>query len=159
MAEHMINKLYKHSVPITETGCWIWLGADSGIKTGEYGILRIGNKNEKAHRLSYKLFVGEIPQGLQVLHRCDTPSCINPDHLFLGTISDNMKDRHKKGRGVYPDQKGSNHSQSKLTEDDVLNIRNMHDNGLSMTKIHAKYNYVSLATISNVCHKKSWRHI
>jgi len=72
-----------------------------------------------AHRASYQSYIGEIPEGLNVLHRCDVPSCINPDHLFLGTTQDNVDDKVNKNR----QSKGSGHGRSKLTNDQVLAIR------------------------------------
>jgi hypothetical protein len=78
------------------SGCWLWFGADSG-RDG-YGGIRRGGKEIKAHRASYTIFNGEIPEGMYVLHKCDVRCCINPDHLFLGTHIDNMRDRFEKGR-------------------------------------------------------------
>jgi len=80
---------------ITESGCWLWVGS---LTTGGYGNLSVNYKNKPCHRLSYTEFVGEIPEGMLVCHRCDVPSCINPNHLFLGTYQDNMDDMVKKGR-------------------------------------------------------------
>jgi len=78
-------------------GCWLWTGAKSSLG---YGQLRTGNPgtNEMAHRLSWEFHRGEIPVGLHVLHHCDTPSCVRPDHLWLGTPKDNALDRQQKGR-------------------------------------------------------------
>lgn len=76
-------------------GCWVWTG--SKIPTG-YGKLSIHNKKVAAHRLSWALHNGPIPAGLHVLHRCDNPPCVNPEHLFLGTDGDNAADKVSKGR-------------------------------------------------------------
>jgi hypothetical protein len=76
--------------------CWPWTGARS--RQG-YGKLRVGTLTPDAHRLSYEFFYGPIPVGLHVLHTCDNPPCVNPAHLWLGTVADNMQDRNKKGRG------------------------------------------------------------
>lgn len=77
-----------------ETGCWLWNAASHNLG---YGILRINRKNVRANRLSYKLYIGNIPQGMFVCHKCDIPACVNPKHLFLGTQKDNAQDRVLKG--------------------------------------------------------------
>ena len=87
-------RLLQHSKLNRETGCIEWVG----VTNRGYGVLKIGNTRDKAHRLAWKEAYGEIPQGLCVLHRCDNPGCINLDHLFLGTKGDNNRDRKSKGR-------------------------------------------------------------
>lgn len=78
-----------------QSDCWIWLLAKD--KNG-YGVAHKGRKNFRAHRVSYEAFIGYVPPHLYVLHRCDNPPCVNPDHLFLGTNQDNMDDMVLKGR-------------------------------------------------------------
>lgn len=94
----MVNAdlLLERMIPVPESGCWLWTG---GLSKG-YGNIMDGTRCRLAHRVSYELFVGEIPKGKQVLHRCDVPCCINPRHLFLGTRSDNMRDCFQKGRAA-----------------------------------------------------------
>lgn len=75
--------------------CWIW---SRGKTTGGYGSLRRENRHVLAHRLSYQTFNGKIPDGYHILHKCDNPSCVNPDHLFAGTNQDNILDSVNKGR-------------------------------------------------------------
>ena len=77
------------------TGCWLWDGRD--IKG--YGAVSVANKSKLAHRVSYEYHKGPIPDGMFVLHKCDMPLCINPEHLFLGTHAENMADMKRKGRG------------------------------------------------------------
>ena len=87
------------------TDCWHWMGVRTGVG---YGRMTYEGRSQVAHRLSYRAFVGEIPEGLSVLHRCDNRACINPEHLWLGTRSDNMKDCWNKGRN--PGRRGKSNA-------------------------------------------------
>ena len=88
-------------VPEPNTGCWLWIGASDDRPGKGYGFIRFrGRKNWSAHRVSYTLFRGEIPEGMHVCHSCDTPACVNPDHLWLGTNQDNQLDKSIKGRAA-----------------------------------------------------------
>jgi len=84
------------------TECWHWMGPDNGKG---YGRITYEGRMQMVHRLSYRAFVGEIPEGMYVLHRCDNRACINPEHLWLGTYHDNMQDCIAKGRHVKRGQK------------------------------------------------------
>ena len=118
--------------PEPNTGCHLWTGA--AIRQG-YGYAVVGGKTRRAHRVAFEHFKQKVPEGLCVLHRCDQPACVNPDHLFLGTDKDNAVDRDRKGRGVgratgrhstgwaNVERKGSAHRGAKLTRklvEDVL---------------------------------------
>lgn len=84
------------SVPEPNTGCWLWM---LSVNDDGYGTTAIGRTGVLAHRAAFQFSAGTlIPDGMNVLHRCDTPSCVNPDHLFLGTHTDNMRDMVRKGR-------------------------------------------------------------
>lgn len=102
-------------------GCWAWTASRSKSRYLEYGQFNDGTGMRGAHRVSYKLYVGQIPAGLQVLHRCDNPVCVNPDHLFLGTNDDNVKDKVAKGRASK--MPGDLHPRRKLSSADIIAIR------------------------------------
>ena len=82
------------------TGCWEWQGTRNKSGKG-YGHLKIKGRTVSAHRVSFSTFKHEIPKGMLVCHKCDNPTCINPEHLFLGTPKDNVLDRDIKGRGIH----------------------------------------------------------
>lgn len=140
--------------------CWIWTASRSG---DGYGQFRLNRKTLAAHRVSYQIFVGEIPDGMFVCHRCDNPACVNPHHLFLGTHTDNMRDMCRKGRKkvsqafMYSGAKGEKNPHSKLTEAEVIAIR-ANEGGHSRAELARQYG-VSQVSISYIANKKTWRHL
>ena len=140
-------------LPEPNSGCWIW--SQSLTPTG-YGQGTLNSFYYKGHRLSYQIFKGPIEKDLHVLHKCDTPSCVNPDHLWLGTHKENMQDMFSKKRRKAV--VGESHGISKLTADEVYMIRFLHGYGISMRKIGRFYK-VSHKTISSIVHRKTWRHV
>lgn len=96
--ESLKDRLERNYIPEPNSGCWLWLASENPRGYGQVWDIDEG-RAIVAHRASYKVFVGPIPEGARVLHKCDTPLCINPDHLFLGTQQDNLLDMATKGRG------------------------------------------------------------
>lgn len=135
------------------TGCWEW----QKCKTLGYGRLAVAGtgKKSRAHRQSHALHTGPIPDGMLVCHACDNPSCVNPDHLFLGTQSDNMADMTAKGRQSRGEASGS----AKLTKSDVLEIRDLALHKVfTQAAIGALYD-IDQTAVSKIHSRKSWRHI
>lgn len=132
--------------------CWVW---KKSIING-YGKFNIGSKTTKAHRFSWKVSNGSF-NNLWVLHKCDNRLCVNPNHLFLGDHEDNIKDMVKKER----QEKGKEHHNSKLTEDDILEIRKIYVKGsrtLGTIALGNKFG-VDSSVISRIINKKRWNHI
>jgi hypothetical protein len=109
------GRFWEKVMPIPWSGCWEWMGS-----TQRYGHFRYPG-GQLAHRFSWELENGPVPEGLHVLHKCDNPSCVNPDHLFLGTHDDNMKDKAAKGRA--PGMSGEEHPGAKFDWEKVEYIR------------------------------------
>ena len=123
ITDHGANFLSK--VKKTES-CWLWLGCIGD--RGGYGAYAMDGRKINAHCAAYILFIGQIPLGKQVLHSCDNPPCVNPNHLFIGTQGDNLKDRNTKGRANLkgckkPSIAGPLNPQSKLTAEQVTGIK------------------------------------
>jgi len=138
--------------------CWFWFGGRD--QTG-YGRMRIKNyTNENfAHRISWELHNGKIPNGMKVLHKCDVPNCVNPDHLFLGTQQDNMKDMVEKGHTIRKAQKGVKNGCAKLNDEKILEIRKLYKTGDWFQHELAKKFGVAQMTICRVVNQKLWSHV
>lgn len=135
--------------------CLEW---QSSISNGGYGLFRMGPKKVSAHRLAYELTYGEIPEGMHICHRCDNPKCVEPEHLFAGTHSDNMRDMVTKGRHAVHDHRGEKSSTAKLTEDDVHCIRQLYQEGSTKTQLAKEFG-VTDVNIHYIVTGKSWKHI
>ncbi|MES2367111.1 MAG: HNH endonuclease [Pseudomonadota bacterium] len=159
--------------------CWVWMAG----RLQEYGCFKGNGKMQKAHRVSWELHNGKIPDGLFACHKCDYPPCVNPHHLFLGTTQDNTSDRTKKGRSArgdisglrqHPERaaRGDNHGSktrpettlkgeknpnAKITEADVIEIRRLA--GSAPKKEIAKRYGISAGMAGYIINRKSWRHI
>ena len=136
---------------INSEGCWEI--CDSFLDSKGYGRFTVDGKNVAAHRISYTELVDEIPYGFNVLHWCDNPSCINPEHLFLGTQEDNMKDMVNKGRNNNP--VGEEAKSVKLKEVDIHYIRN---SDRSNNRLSDELG-VTAKHISGIRRRTCWKHI
>lgn len=133
--------------------CWNWIGNQSR----GYGIFAAygGGKYQPAHRYSYELHKGPISDGLFVCHTCDNRQCVNPDHLFLGTLQDNVDDMWSKDRG----KRGENHPSSYLKEKDILSIRQLYSTGsFSYKQLAEKFNS-TMGTIRDCIKNYTWSHL
>ena len=144
-------------------GCWEWRGARF---TSGYGVFSIGHKTVKAHRFSWYLENGPIPQGMFICHTCDNPPCVRPSHLFMGTNTDNLQDAIRKGRVVFPlpqcpperRARGERAHKAKLTADKVVEIRKQSALGRLHKDIAADFG-VSDANIAYIVMRKTWKHV
>ena len=140
---------YPQFVEEQDTGCFLWTGPTCA--QGRYGRVVGFPKLKMAHRLSYELENGEIPSGLFVCHKCDVKLCVNPEHFFLGTNSDNIKDAYQKGIIVPRDQKGANNGNAKPElEERNLRIREARLSGLSYRKIREMFGLKSNGHLRNI---------
>ena len=155
--------------------CWPWMAKSKA--NGGYGYFKtVANGMQRAHRIAFQLIKGEIPTGLCVCHHCDNPPCCNPRHLFLGTIADNTHDMMNKGRRVpptyhtgkdhwiskYPEKicVGESHGGSKLTTQQVLEIRELGSRGIAILAISRTGRFpVSRQCIQNIIERKVWKHL
>lgn len=138
---------------ITSSDCWLFT---AGTDSAGYGRIWSAGGSTGAHMLSYKYHKGNIPTGLFVLHTCDNPPCCNPEHLFLGTKKDNAADMFAKGRAHV--RKGINVNTCKLTEEEVIEIRSLYDQGYSQRTLGEIFG-VSHPAIGRIVRRQNWRHI
>lgn len=168
----------------TSGECWLWTGATNG-RYGKIGRGGRGVSPASVHRVAYEMAYGPIPEGFAVCHRCDVPLCVRPDHLFLGTTSDNMQDAARKGRmptgnqhplrlrperaatgdrngsRTHPERlpRGEANTQSKLTPDLVRAMRQRYaDGGISYARLAADFG-VTTMTAFKVIKRKTWQHV
>lgn len=146
---------------VNSDDCWNWI---AGKNDKGYGVFWFDGKNSTAHRFSYEIHLGEIPKGMFVCHSCDTPHCVNPAHLFLGTNRDNVADKCAKGRQArglaislnrrLP--RGENSPNSKLTASDIVAIRA--STGISQADLAKRFGVVQ-SQISAIRRGASWSHL
>ena len=156
MNQKTINRFWSY-VEKTD-GCWLWTGGCfQNVCKSKYGQFSVNRHPVKAHRFSWELHNGSIPEGMHVLHRCDVGNCVNPDHLWLGTHQDNMDDMMRKGRRapslkIEPGEKCPAH---KLTDQAVLEIRR---SGMSARKLASAFG-VGRSTIRHILSRRTWSHL
>ena len=132
------------------SGCWLWTGARY---RNCYGAFRHNGRTVLAHRFAWSIKNGTIPSGMCVCHKCDVPNCVNPKHLFLGTIADNQADMYEKGRGHKA--KGEGNARSKLSEADVIAIR---ADNRKLKEISADYD-INQSAVSKIKNRQAWAHV
>jgi hypothetical protein len=163
--EEVIQRFYD-KIDKVENGCWMWTGWK--FKDG-YGGFNVRRRTVRAHRWAYKYFVGPIPEGMCVCHKCDNPACVNPDHLWIGTNIDNMRDEREKGRTPNGDRngkrtcpekiiKGIKVGVPKITEMDVKEIRAMCGEGYCYKEIAKKFG-ISPGSISKIKFRVNWKQV
>jgi hypothetical protein len=151
MIDEVAERRFWAKVEKTED-CWIWTGARNPDGYGNVGIRK---KFMKAHRVAWMITSGPIPEGMRVLHRCDNPSCVKPDHLFIGSQYDNVKDMERKNRAVKC--RGSGHSLSQFTEAQVSSFRREWATGVTALSLCQKYG-IPTSTMHYILHD-GWKHI
>ena len=133
-------------------GCWLWTGPDKNKFW--HGAFKLGARETKvtfAHRTAWNLYVGEIPNGMCVCHSCDNPSCVNPDHLFLGSQGDNVMDKVSKGMHLF----GSKCPNSKITEPIAAQIKILK----KPTKVMAEMFGISRQSVADIVYGRTWKHV
>jgi len=150
VTSHLVDKFWPNVKRLGVNECWPWIAAKTG---SGYGVICQSNEVILAHRVSYVINVGTIPAGLCVLHRCDNPPCVNPLHLFIGTIRDNNIDCVRKGRSNFSN--GESHCRSVLTERDVRHIKQSKDPVRYLGLLYG----VHFSTIARVKRGEIWAHV
>jgi len=146
---HSQDLIFQHSIPEPMSGCWLWTGPTFARNYG-----KIGCPPALAHRISWTVFRGAIPAGLVVRHRCDNPSCVNPDHLELGTNADNVADKIARGRQA----KGERIARAVLSAREVGEIKLLLRRGAPRKAIAHDFS-VSVSAVNHIAHGRSWKHL
>ncbi len=157
---NLSERFYARVSPEPNTGCWLWDGDGYGSGYGRIWVSDSddigGSRQTGAHRISWLIHRGDIPDGLFVCHRCDVRPCVNPDHLFLGTQSDNVRDMHAKLRHPRTGAKGERHWSAKLSTTVVAEIRVRYALGdISQLELALEYG-VSRPTIGHIVRRETW---
>lgn len=154
LLDSTVQRFYDKLV-IQPDGCIYYTGCDNGKGYGVFALNIEGRrKNCYAHRLSYELEYGPIPEGMMVCHTCDVRQCVNPKHLFLGTCKDNLADMARKGRSTH----GVKNAMSKLSEEDVLEIVRLVQSGVRQCDVAEEFN-LSRANVCNIMKGRLWSRL
>jgi hypothetical protein len=140
-----VDSFLEKVIPEPMSGCWLWTG---GSTADGYGLMSLNGKQDRAHRLSYKIYCGEVPEGMGVLHRCDVPYCVNPDHLYVGTQQQNCQDQVDRQRN----RRGQAHPFAKLTEADVRAIRASDQPSRALAKQYG----IQPLSVCGILARRSW---
>ena len=143
---------YLHARMQWTPGCWIWTGS---FNNGGYGRTKYKGNWDLAHRLFYQLYVGEIPEGLLIRHRCDNRKCVNPQHLIPGTYKDNVNDMVERNRQA----KGESVNTNKLSEQEAKEIIDLLKSGVFTHKKIANMYNVHRSAIHHIAGGRSWKHL
>jgi len=160
MDKAILDRFWSKVNKTTVNECWEWTAC---LNNGGYGQFKLNGRMRPAHRISWMIRHGSMPpkdgsfHGLCVLHKCDNPRCVNPDHLFVGTHGDNMRDRSKKGRHSVGNRKGTSHPLCALSNSDILLIRALgkHHKHTDIASVFC----VGRAQIGRIIRRENWSHI
>lgn len=155
--EAWVAKFWERVRITNDNSCWEW---KTGCNTAGYGAFTHNGYTHLAHRIAYALFFGD-PGNLCVCHKCDNPKCCRPGHLASGTVAENNRDKTLKGRqakGPNHGVKGSKVASAKLTEAEVKEIRLLRITGMKLVELGKNFG-IAFQTVSNICLRKTWRHI
>jgi hypothetical protein len=150
----LLERAERLFIPEPNSGCWLWMAR---LNKHGYGIFKVESKQRPAHRVVYEQTIGPIPQGMLACHRCDTPSCVNPEHIFIGTARDNTNDCVAKGRIFRHNgsRRGEANTRALLSESQVRIILA----SKSGKKRLAKAFGVHVSTIASIRKGRTWKHL
>jgi hypothetical protein len=145
----LLRRFEENYIPEPNSGCWLWTAA---VSNRGYGQFYVGSRRvEQSHVAAYQMFIGSIPEGHIIRHRCDTPACVNPQHLLTGTHRDNALDRESRKRRKPP--RGTINGRCKLSESDILAIRESTE---KTNKLATRYG-IAPAYVRAIKTRRSWR--
>lgn len=145
-------------VAMSADGCWTW---KASVNPHGYGQFMLpGHRLTRAHRLAWQIANGPLPDGAVVMHRCDNPPCVNPEHLAIGTQLDNIADMHAKGRasGGRTPRPGTQNPNAKVTDDQIHEIRRLRQAGITCKTVAGMFG-ISPAQVSRIATGKRWAHL